>query len=78
MLLMLLVLVVESDPSFNHRMASSARDLPYGAEYAKSGRAACKGCDGLISQVGSHFVLVLTLYAFLHACICADENALSL
>ncbi|CAG9535656.1 unnamed protein product [Cercopithifilaria johnstoni] len=31
-------------------MASSADDLPYGAEYAKSSRAACKGCHGLISQ----------------------------
>ncbi|KAK6108650.1 Poly(ADP-ribose) polymerase catalytic domain family protein [Brugia pahangi] len=29
---------------------SSAKDLPYGAEYAKSNRAACKGCHGLISQ----------------------------
>ncbi|VDK72423.1 unnamed protein product [Litomosoides sigmodontis] len=31
-------------------MASSGKDLPYGAEYAKSNRAACKGCRGLISQ----------------------------
>uniref|UniRef100_A0A158Q7G0 Poly [ADP-ribose] polymerase n=1 Tax=Elaeophora elaphi TaxID=1147741 RepID=A0A158Q7G0_9BILA len=31
-------------------MASSVKDLPYGAEYAKSNRAACKGCNGLISQ----------------------------
>ncbi|EJD75827.1 WGR domain-containing protein [Loa loa] len=31
-------------------MASSAKDLPYGAEYAKSNRASCKGCHGLISQ----------------------------
>ncbi|VDM07643.1 unnamed protein product [Wuchereria bancrofti] len=31
-------------------MVSSAKDLPYGTEYAKSNRAACKGCHGLISQ----------------------------
>ncbi|OZC07955.1 PADR1 domain protein [Onchocerca flexuosa] len=31
-------------------MASMGRDLSYGAEYAKSNRAACKGCHGLISQ----------------------------
>lgn len=32
-------------------MAFSTKDLPYGAEYAKSNRAACKGCHNLISQV---------------------------
>jgi hypothetical protein len=26
-------------------------ELPYGAEYAKSGRASCKGCKNNISQV---------------------------
>ncbi|KAL3985863.1 Poly(ADP-ribose) polymerase catalytic domain family protein [Acanthocheilonema viteae] len=31
-------------------MALSTKDLPYGAEYAKSNRAACKACNGLISQ----------------------------
>ncbi|VDN06111.1 unnamed protein product [Thelazia callipaeda] len=31
-------------------MAMGEKELPYSVEYAKSGRAGCKGCNGLISQ----------------------------
>uniref|UniRef100_A0A915PHG3 Poly [ADP-ribose] polymerase n=1 Tax=Setaria digitata TaxID=48799 RepID=A0A915PHG3_9BILA len=31
-------------------MESLAKNFPYGVEYARSNRAACKGCNGLISQ----------------------------
>jgi hypothetical protein len=38
------------------------KELPYGAEYAKSGRAACKGCKELISKV---IILIAHLNCFL-------------
>ena len=32
-----------------------AKEAPYGAEYAKSGRATCKGCKQPIDKVFSSF-----------------------
>lgn len=34
-----------------------AKEAPYGAEYAKSGRAACKGCREPIQKVKNFFIL---------------------
>ena len=35
---------------FRYKMAEEGSDLPYRAEYAKSGRAKCKGCKAEVPK----------------------------
>ena len=62
--------VFVAKPAKRFIRAMASQELPYRAEYAKSGRASCKACKGLISKDilrMAHMVQVSGLGTFYHA-----------